>query len=150
MPSQSERQEIIEELEEALILWEIMHLFEKDDGKDDPTYKALEAAYLFIYSQRYLLTREGIRRAPNRLDWLLNELDDGRFKQETRMSKENFFQLLALIEKHEIFHTAGRRPQRPVHHQLLVALKRFGCFGNGASVGNIARSFGLSGKTLKI
>jgi hypothetical protein len=37
-------------------------------------------------------------------------------------------------------------PQQPVELQLLVALKRFGCCGNGAFIEAIARQFAISGK----
>ncbi|KAI9905281.1 hypothetical protein PsorP6_014326 [Peronosclerospora sorghi] len=40
-----------------------------------------------------------------------------------------------------VFQNNSRNPQRPVNEQLMVTLKRFGRFGNGAFVGMLARFF---------
>jgi hypothetical protein len=105
--------------------------------------------YVQVQLQRYLEPRGHVVRASDRLDWLLYKLDDSRFKQEIRIPRECFQELLMHIENHTIFQNNSNNRQRPVHHQLLVALKRFGCFGNGAAIGNIARVFGLSGNVLR-
>ena len=40
--------------------------------------------------------------------------------------------------------------QRPVEHQLLVALRRLGTEGNGSSIGRIARYFSISEGTVEL
>ena len=105
--------------------------------------------YVQVQLQRYLEPRGHVARASDHLDWLLYELDDKRFKQEVRMTRQSFQDLLVPTENHPVFKNNSNNRQRPVHHQLLVTLKRLGCFGNGAAVGIIARAFGLSGNVLR-
>jgi hypothetical protein len=116
----------------------------------DPVLANLELLRQSILSRRYLAPRERVSRPPNRLDWLLYDLDNRRFKQEVRTTRTHFWQLVQRIQGHFIFHNRSRHPQRPVEHQLLVAMKRFGTFGNGAAVGCIARHFGISGQVASV
>ena len=111
----------------------------------DPVLVKLESLRRLVASSRYLGPRQRVCRPPDQLPWLLYDLDDGRFKQEARTTRTHFWQLGQLIQDHPIFHSQSRNRQRPVEHQLLVALKRFGTFGNAASVGCLARHFGISG-----
>ncbi|KAG2215120.1 hypothetical protein INT45_002992 [Circinella minor] len=96
-----------------------------------------------ISSQRYLDRSQKIPRAPSRIDWLFNELDDERFTQEVRMSKDAFNMILDKIKDDPIFVSSGPKPQKPVFLQLLVTTRRLGFYGNGASIGNIARYYGV-------
>ncbi|KAI9916268.1 hypothetical protein PsorP6_017098 [Peronosclerospora sorghi] len=100
-----------------------------------------------VKTNRYL-TRNSIARAPNVFDFHMNQLDGPRFKQEFRMSKGAFVQIVSLIKDNHVFHNNSRNPQRPVNEQLIVTLKRFGGFGNGASVGMLARFFRISEGTV--
>ena len=62
------------------------------------------------------------------------------------MHRESFEQLAELLKDDAVFYTLPKRMQQaPVQYQLAVALTRFGSFGNGASVGKIARMFSISG-----
>ncbi|KAG2218787.1 hypothetical protein INT45_000324 [Circinella minor] len=101
-----------------------------------------------ISSQRYLDRSQKIPRAPSRIDWLFNELDDERFTQEVRMSKDAFNMILDKIKDDPIFVSSGPKPQKPVFLQLLVTTRRLGFYGNGASIGNIARYYGVGDGTL--
>ncbi|KAG2206666.1 hypothetical protein INT45_004029 [Circinella minor] len=98
-----------------------------------------------ISSQRYLDRSQKLPRAPSRIDWLFNELDDERFTQEVRMSKDAFNMILDKIKDDPIFVSSGPKPQKPVFLQLLVTTRRLGFYGNGASIGNIARYYGVGG-----
>ncbi|KAL2620512.1 hypothetical protein R1flu_000717 [Riccia fluitans] len=60
------------------------------------------------------------------------DLPPGSFRQLTRMDKESFFELLGLIETHEVFMNSAFCQQAPVFVQLAVALDRFGHEENGA------------------
>ena len=73
---------------------------------------------------------------------LLYALPDDEFRQETRMGKSTFIQVHSLIEGHPIFHNSSTNSQVPVEIQMAVAFSRLGAYGNGASVGRIARSHG--------
>jgi hypothetical protein len=66
-----------------------------------------------------------------------------RFRRNMRMSRNNFANLLGLIEKDPIFHTNTNK-QHPVIVQLAVTLFRLGIFGNSASIQNVAKEFGIS------
>jgi hypothetical protein len=117
----------------------VFHLIELEE--DD----FLTTLYSQVASARYLDRGSAVPRAPDRIQWLLTQLDERRFKQEARMSKRRFRELADLLRQHAVFEVK-RVPQRPVELQLLVALKRFGCCGNGASIGVIARHFAISGE----
>ena len=170
MPNKTERKRILEELERTILIEqatgadsdvemrETRLLVDNDpdnceegdeedflcEAFEDSEDDLLEQVYVQVASSRYLNRGSTIARAPQRLDWLLNELDDYRFKQEVRMTRGCFHQLVELIRRHSIYMTK-KAPQRPVELQLLVALKRFGYFGNGASIGMVARHFAISG-----
>ena len=178
MPNVSERQQLIQELEEALV---VLHIQERNRFSaeffrilmfSNPEHLLRDLSALFlnnklhlpqdhitviqsvfhnnrtnfleayqqIVSRRYLSNREMVPRAADRLCWLFTVLDDDRFRQEARMSRGFFFQLVNLIENHPIFHNNWKCPQRPVSQQLLVALRRLGQFGNGAAVGLVAQN----------
>lgn len=77
----------------------------------------------------------------------MNELDNNRYRQEMRMSRDAFLKLHELIKDHDIFVSDSRRPQTDVMIQMMVAFEQLGFYGNGASIGRIARSAGISGMT---
>ena len=78
----------------------------------------------------------------------LLDLPERSFRQVFRMNKLSFHHLVGKIENHPVFHNNSRNPQRDVWIQILVALERLGCQGNGASVGRIARSNGIGDGTV--
>uniref|UniRef100_T1IK39 DDE Tnp4 domain-containing protein n=1 Tax=Strigamia maritima TaxID=126957 RepID=T1IK39_STRMM len=66
------------------------------------------------------------------------------------MNRDQFSRILSLIQDHDIFQNFSNNSY-PVSVQLLIALSRFGSFGNSASVMAIARNFGVGdGGTLNI
>jgi hypothetical protein len=74
---------------------------------------------------------------------MLFSLPDDMFRQAVRVNRGTFQHIVRLIEKDSIFQNNSYVSQRPVWLQLMVALERFGCDGNGASVGQIARHAGI-------
>jgi hypothetical protein len=52
--------------------------------------------------------------------------------------------LLDLIKDHEVFQNNSNMPQSPVEQQLAVALYQLGCYGNGASLKDVACVAGYS------
>lgn len=150
MPKLSERKKIIKDIEQALILRKLLDSSSEGSSSDNDEHLSdsdddLQILYEQIQCNRYLEPREHIVRAPEPLDWLLFQLDEKRFKQEIRITRNYFQELLAKIENHPIFQSRTCNKQRPIYHQLLVAMKRFGTYGNGAAIGTIARYFTLSG-----
>ena len=140
MPRNSERSQLIQALEQCISFQSMLEL-----DNDEDFFDCSILLYVAITSERYLTIRNPVPRAPDRLEWLLHSLDDRRFKQEARMSRNFFCQLVASIDGHIVFRKKYRNSQRPIEHQLLVALKGFGTYGNASSIGSIARSFGISG-----
>ncbi|KAI7846538.1 hypothetical protein BDC45DRAFT_577136 [Circinella umbellata] len=96
-----------------------------------------------ISSRRYLDRSQKVAHALSRINWLFNEQDDKRLIQEVRMSKDAFYMILDKIKDSSIFISSGSKPQKPVLLQLLVTTRWVGFYGNGASVGNTARYYGV-------
>ena len=121
---------------------------DENDWIDDIEEKALVLAA--VQHKRYLKPRARIEKAPPICEFLLNRLEDKRFKQQFRMPRVYFLKLCNLVSSNSVFHNNSKHPQRPVEEQMMVALKRLGCFGNGASVGMLATFFGISEGTVEI
>lgn len=61
-----------------------------------------------------------------------------------RVTSGVFQVILQLIQDNPVFCNESNVPQSPVEKQLAVTLYRLGCFGNGASVMDIARTAGIA------
>ena len=61
-----------------------------------------------------------------------------------RMDQVSFLRLLHEIEDHPVFHNISHYAQEKVWVQLVVVLNRFGCYGNGISIGRVARFAGIA------
>jgi hypothetical protein len=85
--------------------------------------------YADIVSTRYLGPRDAIAKRASPFEYIM-ELDAKRFRQETRMDKSSFDQIITLINTHEVFANNARHMQAPVHTQLMVFLAKLGRFGN--------------------
>ena len=110
---------------------------DEDSSSDDSDLEDALVALIHLKKQRYMKERVRIPKAPNISGYLL-DLDNIRFKQEFRMSKASFHQLLDEIKLHPIFQNQSNIPQRPVKDQLMVTLKRMGTFGNGSLIGMLS------------
>mmetsp|Transcript_6856 Transcript_6856/g.6158 ORF Transcript_6856/g.6158 Transcript_6856/m.6158 type:complete len:404 (+) Transcript_6856:89-1300(+) len=138
MPSLSEKQKIIKEIDEILIA---MILFNDDDSDD---FKELMDVRMSILTTRYLNARNNIPK--NDLDsvemiWLY---EDKEFKQIVRMDKQSFVSVVRLLENNVVFLNNSRNQQAPVWVQCIVAFHRFGCEGNGSSIFLNGHLFGIS------
>ncbi|POW18213.1 hypothetical protein PSHT_06054 [Puccinia striiformis] len=146
MPRQTERgstiarmQHIIHQHVQGAMIGSALNDNSDDSSKDSDLEEALR--------RRYLAPRIRLGRAPDNTEYLFS-LDDGRFKQEFRMSQDYFHRLLAEIEDHPVFQNNSNVPQRPVREQLMVTLKRMGMYSNGSLVGMLARFFRISEGTV--
>ncbi|KAI7967485.1 hypothetical protein MJO29_000762 [Puccinia striiformis f. sp. tritici] len=120
---------------------------ESGDSSEDSDLEDLIVALIILKKNRYLAPRVRLGRAPDITEYLFS-LDDVRFKQEFWMSQGSFHQLVSEIQAHPVFQNQSNIPQRPVQDQLMVTLKRMGTYGNGASVGMLARFFRISEGTV--
>ncbi|KAG8957816.1 hypothetical protein FRC05_009569 [Tulasnella sp. 425] len=108
---------------------------------------------LAILQTRYLAPRLPVPKAGHlhlAFEFAAIGQEKHRFVQMLQVTPEAFHHLLSLIQDHPIFTSRGPRPQAPVELQLSVTLYRAGRYGNGSSVGDIARIAGVSeGSVLK-
>lgn len=84
---------------------------------------------------RYLNPRNAVKKSAAFMENVLPSLDEARFRQELRMSREGFARVISVISKYEGFFDDSKHPQRALELQLAVALFGFGHFGNGVSQG---------------
>ncbi|KAK7442943.1 hypothetical protein VKT23_015887 [Stygiomarasmius scandens] len=102
-----------------------------------------------ISKTRYLQPRNSIIKCGQLhllLDYALspNSPDHQRFVDMVRVTPRVFMTILDLIEDNPVFQNNSNHPQSPVEVQLAVMLYRLGRYGNGASVGDIARMAGIA------
>ena len=107
-------------------------------------------ALLAIQLRRYLNPRTPVEKAPKISDFLLNRLDQNRFKQQFRMTRACFVKLFDMVSSNPVFHNQSRNPQSAVEEKMMITLKRLGCFGNGASVGMLANFFCVAEGTVEL
>ncbi|KAI7946204.1 hypothetical protein MJO29_010731 [Puccinia striiformis f. sp. tritici] len=121
---------------------------EEDDDMNviDDLMIILQAAL----SHLYYAPRIALQQAPPITEFLLVRLEDRRFKQEFRMTRASFLKLCAHVAHDPVFQNNSNNPQRPITEQMMVTLKRLGCFGNGASVGMLARFFRVGEGTVEL
>jgi len=96
-----------------------------------------------LLSFRYMQVRVTIPKSPEYRNQILDLLN-AQFQLLARMSKRSFKSLEQLIRHNSVFANISPNPQRAVWIQMLVALERLGCDGNGVSVGRVALTFGVS------
>ena len=107
MPKISERQRLIEDIDELL---------EKIMLDDDDNTEDLEDIFelkIFIESSRFISSRKTIPKNPSMNDMLWIWPEEA-FKQEVRMGKVAFVRLVNLIESHEVFKNNSRYKQKAV------------------------------------
>jgi hypothetical protein len=128
---------------------------EDDSSSDEEDFDLLETEDMLhllhaVMSVRYFAPRTTLQQAPPIHDFLLVRLEDRRFKQEFRMSRDSFIKLCDRVADDPVFQNNSNNPQRPIKEQMMVTLKRMGCFGNGASVGMLARFFRVGEGTVEL
>jgi hypothetical protein len=127
MPTQSDREILIAELNDVLRLFAIY-----DEDKSE-RFKELFDLLGAITNTRYLYPRVIVPKTTALVE-LMSVFEDKEFEVLARMSKQAFFRVVMLIEQHSIFQNNSKHSQAPVYVQLLVFLSRIGFDGNGASV----------------
>jgi hypothetical protein len=141
MPVLSERKALLRDLNKLL---QELAIDGRDSTKEFTDIMELAAS---IGSHRYLNQTVPI---PKNEDWkeLFFAFPDNDFRQMARMDQISFLRILQKIEDHQVFHNRSFNQQEKVWVQLVVALNRFGCFGNGISIGRVARFAGISNGTV--
>ncbi|OAD69166.1 hypothetical protein PHYBLDRAFT_172421 [Phycomyces blakesleeanus NRRL 1555(-)] len=145
MPTLNDRQIILRDLKEKIL----KKLIERQLSLNTSILNIVKdiselLMYQIVLENRYLSPRLRIQRAPSRIDWLLYQLYDDRFRQEFRMNKYSFHAILRMIKSHWVFKSDPRKKQPEPMIQMMVVLERLGTHGNGASVGCTAQSMCIS------
>ncbi|GAU95305.1 hypothetical protein RvY_06946-2 [Ramazzottius varieornatus] len=145
MPIPSERKRLISDLEEWVVGRKLMKLNldlaeadEEEDGADIAT-----VLLQLICATRYL-HRPEVLKSTHSVQYVLPLLDDERFKQEVRMSRDAFERTLGRISDRNVFHQHRKTPQADPRLQVMITAYCFGSSGSSASLGKIARRFGVS------
>ncbi|KAE9003028.1 hypothetical protein PR003_g22996 [Phytophthora rubi] len=81
---------------------------------------------------------------------LVFRLPQREFRQALRVEKAVFVAIATMIASDEVFYSASSNQQRPVHIQLGVTFERLGAYGNGSSVGKLARAYGIGSGTVTL
>ncbi|KAJ3231404.1 hypothetical protein HDU77_001116, partial [Chytriomyces hyalinus] len=139
MPRKSPRQTLIEGINQCLLF----DALDKDDDSssdsdlesssesdESSTEELLDLMHL-VQSSRTIEQGQRIPKTVAMRNHIF-EMADKEFRVRARMTKDSFQRLLSKIEKHPVFSSNSRHKQIAVKVQLLVALERFGCSGNGA------------------
>lgn len=151
MPKQTERLKTIQFVDHILKL----HIVSLSTYfPEDNEYKEIEKEVVnilnlkaMVLSCRFFSPSESIPKSSGyrELLWLLPA---NEFKQELRMHKESFLFIKSRLEEHWIFYNQSNNSQEDVSIQLAVTLEKLGNFGNGCSVGKIARAKGIGNGTV--
>ena len=141
MPRKSERQRLVDIANRMVFLGALL--------EDEPEMDEFVELKALLLSQRFLT---GKCKIPKSIEvrTMLWDLPAHSFKQIVRVSRDTFCCLVSLISGHEVFSNVSLNGQRPVWIQLMVTLERFGCDGNGASVGRLARVAGIGNGTVTL
>ena len=105
---------------------------------------------LHVCAQRYLGPRLRVPKDYGFLRMVLPYLDEDRWRQEIRMSKDAFCRLADNVATNKVFHNQAFLQQKPVELQLMVALYRLGGYGGNASIGKIASHFWIAEGTVEL
>jgi len=148
MPKVSERQLVIDEIEQFIEASLLLDALDVEDSSSDESSESssdsdmdpIDIAFELLtdaLGKRYHAPRLRVPKSNHfRMEILFN-LPCNRFAQQMRMSPTAFRHILNLIEINPIFMNNGHCPQRDVRFQLAVTLYRFGRHGNGVSLADI-------------
>lgn len=106
-----------------------------------------------LYSQRYLAERRDIPKTDSMMHLLLNVYKQDFpdiFRSYLRIEPYCFDKLVDAIRDDEIFQNNSNNSQMPVEEQVVIALYRFGHFGNAASTMKVALQFGVGYGTVHL
>eukprot|EP00474_Spongospora_subterranea_P011283 CRZ11741.1 hypothetical protein [Spongospora subterranea] len=126
----------------ACIWASLFYIDEKQASQIMQSINDLVWLYAVIRSMRFLNPRRQLLESLAALN-LLPMLEIDEFKQEMRVSQETFTFILSLIPGHPVFSNESANPQCEVWIQLACALERLGHYGNGSSIGRVARAKGV-------
>lgn len=166
MPHTSERQDLIEDISNMIVLYDTVKTEEELDklldssdesglssDSDDGLVEDLTDYLGLITSHRYMHKRGTIEKSSNLFIlhmYSYRNTQPALFRSAFRLNPETFDTLVSCISDHPVFHNSSNNCQLPVEWQLAIILFRFGHYGNAASVGKIAVWFGVGVGTVDL
>lgn len=146
MPRYSERAQLLNEVE--ALLSEAADHGETPDNDED--LDDLMMLYQHALQQRYLKReRADIEKRNHNYAYIFEvalRKPSQDFPKLYRITKDEFEQLLEMIQNDPVFQSTGRKPQAPAKYQLLVTLYRLGKDGSASVVRNAADRFAIGGE----
>ncbi|KAL7268896.1 hypothetical protein RUND412_008462 [Rhizina undulata] len=176
MPCQSVKEPYFEELLRLYVTEKIYSLWESDDSAEDDADDGLEDEVLAPLSEdafwdlydksiqsdsktiekimqtRYLNERRPIEKTAKNLRIILSWREDRLelFHIYACMEPETFNHLVSILSSHHIFQNDSAAPQIEPELHILVALRRFGTYGNVALVDTISHWVGVGTGTIEL
>ncbi|XP_036334884.1 protein ANTAGONIST OF LIKE HETEROCHROMATIN PROTEIN 1-like isoform X1 [Rhagoletis pomonella] len=145
MPRTSEKQKIINFLIEQAA-FDI--LLQDDEARFWEIMENLNEELIITLSNY----RGSFQQVPKSLEWrttILPQLDEYRFQQMLRVTRDQFTFILSLIRNNIEFNKSHSVRQYSVDHQLAIVLFRLGSSGENAAIRKIASVFGVGdGETI--
>lgn len=141
MPKISERKRLLNSIDRIL---RYSVAFGDEESRD---FAELLEISIMLHCSRFLHTRTP-REKNTSMRMMLWRWDPAGFRQEVRMCKHSFVRLVSNLETDPIFLNNSRNPQAPCWVQSMIALSFLGCYGNGNSVGRLARHYGAGDGTI--
>ena len=124
---------------------------------DDSDFRTPAETYVHhmgnLYSERYMAERTEIPKTQVFMRLLLGEYKDRFphiFRSYLHIDPHCFDSLVESIHDDEIFHNNSNNPQMPIDEQVVIALYRFGHYGNAASIMKVALQFGVGFGTVHL
>jgi len=106
-----------------------------------------------LYSERYMAERTEIPKTQALMQLLLGEYKNKFphiFRSYLHIDPDCFDSLVEAIQDDEIFHNNSNNSQIPIEEQVVIALFRFGHYGNAASMMKVALQFGVGFGTVHL
>ena len=147
MPTKTDRAILLRCCERLLVQRIAYHVWRLNnnvsDDRSNQTDQKLARLFLHLLSSRYLYQRVRSEARPARFTELLCGQSDSDFRNDFRLSRQQFWELHSWIMNSSQYKSDPRRQYRS-QCDLLVCLYRMGHYGNAASVVKVAKYFGIS------
>jgi len=153
IPKISDRQKFLYEIDELLdfLILRESSLSQFSDGEEQVQKdidEILELKFVVENTRYFKLEKTPIPKSVSYPRDLLWRLPEAELRQAIRMDYRALCRVEELIRDDMVFRSKSTNPQREVWLQLALALERFGCDGNGISVGRLSRLFGVGNGTV--
>ena len=123
-----------------------------DDSLEEEVQDILLEAMRQLDTMRYVNSCQQIIRTPALIENQLREMYScpDLFRICSRMEPATYHLLVDKLKDEPVFHNDSNNPQMPVHLQILIALKRFGAYGNGVAISEVADWVGVGHGTVDL